>query len=253
MTSLNDLVSMSNALGAPALDAAILGEGNTSARCDGDTFWVKGSGCTLASMGAGDFVHLRFREILGLMGKAADEKLISSTYEAAKVDPAQKRRPSVETLFHAVLLSYPGINVVAHTHPTFVNSLTCSPGWDVNLAGRMFPDEAVVMGRDSVFVPYTDPGVPLASAIKAGVDGYIARFGEAPKVVYMQNHGLIALAASHGEAVNITAMAIKAARIRLGALTAGGIRTLPAATIDHLVARPDEKYRQAALGLTAAK
>ena len=58
-----------------ALDAAILGEGNTSARCDGDTFWVKGSGCTLASMGAGDFVHLRFREILGLMGKQADEAI----------------------------------------------------------------------------------------------------------------------------------------------------------------------------------
>ncbi len=39
-------------------------------------------------------------------------------------------------------------------------------------------------------------------------------------------------------------MGIKAARIRLGALTAGGINPLPAATIDHLLARPDEKYRQ---------
>lgn len=247
MPSLSDLVSMSNALGAPSLDAAILGEGNTSARCDADTFWVKGSGCTLASMGAGDFVHLRFREILELMGQAADEKRISTAYEAAKVDPAQKRRPSVETLFHAVLLGYPGINVVAHTHPTAVNSLTCNPGWDVVLAGRMFPDEAVVMGRESVFVPYTDPGVPLASAIKAGVDGYLARHGETPKVVYMQNHGLIALAANQTDAINITTMAIKAARIRLGALQAGGIRCLPPAVIDHLVARPDEKYRQAAL------
>lgn len=247
MTTLNDLVAMSNALGAPALDAAILGEGNTSARCDNDTFWVKGSGCTLATMGGGDFVHLRFREIMQLMGKDADEKRIATAYESAKVDLSQKRRPSVETLFHAVLLGYPGINVVAHTHPTAVNSLTCNPGWDVVLAGRMFPDEAVVMGRESVFVPYTDPGVPLASAIKAGVDAFIARFSEAPKVVYMQNHGLIALAANPNEAVNITAMAIKAARIRLGALQAGGIRCLPPAVIDHLVARPDEKYRQAAL------
>lgn len=247
MPSLADLVAMSNALGAPALDAAILGEGNTSARCDDGSFWVKGSGCTLASMGAGDFVHLRFAEILGLMGQDADEARIKTAYEAAKVDPAQSRRPSVETLFHAVLLGYPGVNVVGHTHPTAVNSLTCNPGWDVVLAGRMFPDEAVVMGRESVFVPYTDPGVPLASAIKAGVDGYLARYGEVPKVVYMQNHGLIALGGSPTEVVNITTMAIKAARIRLGALQAGGIRTLPASVIDHLVARPDEKYRQAAL------
>ena len=124
MTTLAELVSMSNALGTPALDAAILGEGNTSARCDAETFWVKGSGCTLASMGPTDFVHLRFRDILSLMGTNADEKLISSTYETAKVDAGQKRRPSVETLFHAVLLGYPGINVVAHTHPTAINSLT---------------------------------------------------------------------------------------------------------------------------------
>lgn len=247
MPSLADLVAMSNALGAPALDAAILGEGNTSARCDDGSFWVKGSGCTLASMGPGDFVHLRFAEILALMGQSADENKIKAAYEAAKVDPKQTRRPSVETLFHAVLLGYPGVNVVGHTHPTAVNSLTCNPGWDVVLAGRMFPDEAVVMGRDSVFVPYTDPGVPLASAIKAGVDGYLQRFGEVPKVVYMQNHGLIALGGSPTDVVNITTMAIKAARIRLGALQAGGIRTLPAAVIDHLVARPDEKYRQAAL------
>ena len=247
MPSLADLVAMSNALGAPALDAAILGEGNTSTRSDADTFFVKGSGCTLATMGADDFVHLRFREILALMGQEASEERVKTAYEAAKVTPGQGRRPSVETLFHAVLLGYPGVNFVAHTHPTAVNSLTCNPGWDVVMAGRMFPDEAVVLGRESVFVPYTDPGVPLASAIKAGVDGYIQRYGEVPKVVIMQNHGLIALAANATEALNITAMSIKAARIRLGALQAGGIRTLPPAVIDHLVARPDEKYRQAAL------
>ena len=63
----------------------------------------------------------------------------------------------------------------------------------------------------------------------------------------MQNHGLIALAGSPTEATNITAMAIKAARIRLGALAAGGINRLPTEVIDHLLGRPDEKYRQAAL------
>jgi len=36
---LDELVSMSRALGDPANDYAILGEGNTSVRADGDTFW----------------------------------------------------------------------------------------------------------------------------------------------------------------------------------------------------------------------
>ncbi|MBA3847183.1 MAG: class II aldolase/adducin family protein [Planctomycetes bacterium] len=245
MPILDDLVAMSNQLGAAALDAAILGEGNTSAKVDDQTFYVKGSGCSLATMVGGDFVHLKTATILGLMSEAAvDEARLKTVYEAAKVDPQQTRRPSVETLFHAVLLQYPGVNVVAHTHPTAVNALTVTPGWDKHLAGRLFPDEAVVLGRDSVFVPYVDPGVVLAKAIKDGVDAYRAKHGEVPKVIYMQNHGFIALAGTTSEAVNITAMGIKAARIRLGALTAGGINPLPAATIDHLLARPDEKYRQ---------
>ena len=245
MSPLADLVALSNQLGAAELDAAILGEGNTSARIDDATFLVKGSGCSLATMVASDFVHLKSATILGLLGEhAVDEARLKAVYEAAKVDPAQSRRPSVETLFHAALLQCPGVSFVAHTHPTAINALTCTAGWQGHLAGRLFPDEAVVLGRDSVFVPYIDPGVALAKAIKNGVDDYRQEHGEVPKVVYMQNHGFIALAGSTTEAVNITRMAIKAARIRLGALSAGGLNPLPAAVIDHLLARPDEKYRQ---------
>jgi len=248
MTILSDLVAMSNALGAPDAHCAILGEGNTSARQDAETFHVKGSGCSLQSMAAGDFVHLRFDRILTLMdGPPADEARIKSVYEQAKVDPAQARRSSVETLFHAVLLGYPGVAVVAHTHPTAVNALTCSLRWSEHLQGRMFPDEAVVLGRDSVFVPYVDPGVVLARTIKSGVDQYRARHNENPKLVYMQNHGVIALGANVTEARNITAMAVKAASIRLGALSAGGINRLSQEVIDHLLERPDEKYRAKAL------
>jgi rhamnose utilization protein RhaD (predicted bifunctional aldolase and dehydrogenase) len=247
---LADLVQLSNRIGDPALDAVILGEGNTSAKIDEQTFLVKGSGCQLASMGPGDFVHLRFDTILSLLDKpSVSEAELSATYEQAKVDPAQKRRPSVEALFHALCLRLPGVNVVAHTHATAVNGLTCGNGWPATLQGRMFPDEAVVLGPESVFVPYVDPGVILAKAIRDGIERYRSEYNAVPKVVYMQNHGVIALASSSSEALNITAMAIKAARIRATALIAGGIRVLDRATVMHLLGRPDEKYRQAALGL----
>ena len=39
--TLNTLVACSRRLGDPALDYVILGEGNTSARIDAETFWVK--------------------------------------------------------------------------------------------------------------------------------------------------------------------------------------------------------------------
>jgi len=245
VTTLPELVDLSHQLGQPEHRCAILGEGNTSARCDDESFWVKGSGCTLATMQAEDFVRLRCSRILSLMdGEPADEARLKAVYEDAKIDTTQRRRPSVEALFHAVLLSYPGVAVVAHTHPTAINSLTCTPNWEQTLTGRLFPDEAVVLGRASVFIPYMDPGVILARRIKAGVDEYLHLHGELPKVIYLQNHGLIAVAANATEAVNISLMAVKAAEIRLGALLAGGFKALDQTVVAHLLARPDEKYRQ---------
>ena len=244
----DQLVSLSHAVGAPALDAAILGEGNTSIRVDDATFLVKASGCQLSSLGRDDLVHLRFDKLLPLLdGGAVSEAELSAVYEAAKVDAGHKRRPSVEALFHAMLLQQPGVQFVAHTHPTAINGLTCSRGWPEVLQGRMFPDEAVVLGPDSVFVPYVDPGVVLARAIRDGVLAYRQQHGATPKCAYMQNHGFIALGASATEAINITAMGIKAARIRLTALQSGGINRLDAATVAHLLGRPDEKFRMQAL------
>ena len=108
------------------------------------------------------------------------------------------------------------------------------------------------MGPDSDFVPYVDPGVILAKAIRDGIAKYRVEWNAVPKVIYMQNHGVIALGSSAQEALNVTAMAIKAARMRAIVLSAGGgIALLDRATVLHLLGRPDEKYRQQALGLRA--
>ena len=114
-------------------------------------------------------------------------------------------------------------------------------------AVRPFPDEAVVLGLHSAFVPYIDPGVALARAIRDEIAAFGRRHGGHPRVIYMQNHGVIALGRNPTEAVNISLMAAKAARIRLGALQAGGLNLLPEATAQHIVNRPDEKYREAQL------
>ena len=84
----DQLVALSHAVGAPALDAAILGEGNTSIRVDDGTFLVKASGSSLVSLGADDLVHLRFDRILPLLsGGAVDEAQLTAAYEAARYGP----------------------------------------------------------------------------------------------------------------------------------------------------------------------
>jgi len=172
-----------------------------------------------------------------------DAQTVQRVYDEAKVDKAQKRRPSVETLFHAVCLSLPGVSFVAHTHPAPVNMLCCSASFPESLRGRMYPDEVVWLGVDSVFVPYRDPGVELAREISAALAAYRSRNGEVPQVAYLQNHGLVALGGTRTAAENTTFTAVKAARVRLGAMAAGGIHLLPEGEARRLLGRPDEAYR----------
>ena len=68
-----------------------------------------------------------------------------------------------------------------------------------------------------------------------------------PKVVLMQNHGLIALGASAGEVDNITSMYVKTCRVLLGTYALGGPHFLTQANVDRIHTRPDELYRRSAL------
>lgn len=242
---LSQLISMSRNLGNPALDYAILGEGNTSARVDSETFWVKASGAELQNIDESGFVRVSFSSVLDLLGVVhISDADVKAGMEAARVDPAATARPSVETVLHAMALQLEGINFVGHTHPTAVNSILCSQKVEEAVSGRIFPDEIVYCGPAPAFVPYTDPGVPLARKVHQVIYGYQAEYGGPPKVILMQNHGLIALGRTPAEVENITAMYVKTARILLGTYALGGPHFLSAVNVDRIHNRPDEHFRR---------
>ena len=243
-TVLSQLVAMSRTIGEPDADCVILGEGNTSARVDGGTFWVKASGAQLPGIDEAGFLQVSFaavREMLGRESMTDDE--VREGLAAAAVD-AEGRRPSVETFFHASLLELPGVEFVAHTHPTPINALLCSRQAKQVIAGRLFPDEVVYCGPESAWVPYTDPGLPLARAVRGSAERFAERWNMPPRVMMVQSHGMIALGATPGEVLAATTTAVKAARVRLGAWSCGGIRPLPPEHLERIFTRPDEKYRQ---------
>jgi rhamnose utilization protein RhaD (predicted bifunctional aldolase and dehydrogenase) len=242
---LSQLVTMSNKLGDPALDYVILGEGNTSARADADTFWVKASGAELHTIDASGFVRVRFDQVLPLLdAHDLSDDDVKAGLEAAKVTPALRVRPSVETVLHALALQLEGVNFVGHTHPTAINAITCSAAFETAVSGCLFPDEIVVCGPASVAVPYTDPGLPLARKVRDLIAQYIDEHHEAPKVILMQNHGLIALGRTARQAEDITAMAVKAARVLLGTYASGGPHFLTPKAVERIHTRPDELYRR---------
>ncbi len=242
-TVLAELVRMSRTLGDPAWDCAILGEGNTSAKIDDETFYVKASGTQLPTIKPEEFVRVRFDGVLKLLEleQATDEE-IKEILMAATVDDTDLR-PSVETVMHALLLQLPDVNFVGHTHPTAVNAVLCSVGAEKALAGRLFPDEIVCCGPAYVWIPLTEPGPPLAREIRDRVDAFIQEHGFRPKTILMQNHGLVALGATVEEVLTITAMCVKTFRILLGTYALGGPNFLSEQLVQRLWTRPDEAYR----------
>lgn len=245
MTTLAPLLEMTRTIGQPHMDYVIIGEGNTSCRIDADSFWIKASGQQMNGISEGGFVAVRFAPILAMLDQpAGDLAAQKAIMQAAKVDTTTTAIPSVEVTFHAMLLHECQVGYIGHTHATAVNRIMCSPRGRDFAANRMFPDEAVLCGPESVYIPYVDPGLPLALAIRDGVRAYMGEWGEAPKVILLANHGVIVLGNSPQEILNITAMTVKAAHIFAGAASMGGPNFLSREDVLHIVRRPDEIYRR---------
>ena len=181
--ALQSLLDLSHALGGERLRMAILGEGNTSLRLDDQTFAVKASGSNLASLQPTDLTTCRFDRLLPLLdATAATDTEIDNILFASRMSEAAKK-PSIEALFHAYLLTLPGVACVGHVHAIAVNQILCSPRARDYAERRACPDEIVMCGIESVFVPYAEPGLGLAQSIRREVQSFVQRTGRAPKII----------------------------------------------------------------------
>ncbi len=243
------LLRLSHELGRSDRSMAILGEGNTSARITDDRFLVKASGSSLSTLRRQDIVECKASILLPLLTKSqVTDSAVESALLASRVDPRSKK-PSVEALFHAFCLTLPGIEYVGHTHAIAVNQILCSPRAREFAEKRIFPDEVVCCGGASVFVPYTDPGFLLAKNIRARTNAFIRKYRSIPRVILVENHGILTLGRSPEAVLAAMLMAEKAAWIWVGAVVHGGPTFLSKRDVDRIAKRSDEHYRQRALNL----
>ncbi len=249
MNAIEFLLELSHQLGDPARDLAILGEGNTSTRLDDGLFAVKASGSCLQTLDPTGVSRCRIADVLALFEhtEISDDEIEAALLAARAYDA--DRKPSTEALFHAYLLGLPDVHFVGHTHPISVNAVGCSPRAAEFAARRLFPDEIVCCGAVSVVVPYVNPGVPLARKIRDEVEAFRARFGQVPRLILLQNHGMIALGKTPDAVLATTLMAEKAARIWLGAAALGGPEFLSDEQVEYIAGWNAEAYRQKVLKL----
>jgi rhamnose utilization protein RhaD (predicted bifunctional aldolase and dehydrogenase) len=238
------LVQLSHELGREDRSLAILAEGNTSARLSGGSFLVKSSGANLATISEQDVVECRAGPLLALLEKEdLSDAEVDDALLLSRIDPSSKK-PSVEALFHSWLLTLPDIEFVGHTHPQAVNSILCSPRAYGFATRRLFPDEVVCCDVQSVFIPYTDPGLRLAQAIRKEVSVFVKNYNRPPRVILLANHGIITLGRSIEAVLTAMLMAEKAANIWLGAAALGGPVFMSDENVARIAKRPDEALRR---------
>ena len=242
---IDHLTALGKGLGSPDKDYTILGEGNISGKANDKTFWVKASGTSLGSLAEKDLVQVYFESINSLLeNDSLGDGEIEHGLRDAKVNSEIEVMPSVETFLHAILLQLEDVNFIGHTHPTAVNSILCSVNAEEAYSGSLFPDQIVYCGPAPLYIPYTDPGLPLAKLVHQKIREYVSKWNEAPKIILMQNHGLIVLGKTAAEVEQITAMSVKAAKVILGTYAMGGPNFLSTKNVGRIYTRPDEKYRK---------
>ncbi len=137
---------------------------------------------------------------------------------------------------------------MGHTHPVSVLKILCSKLGAGPFCRHVFPDEIVVCGRHLAVVPYVDPGIRLAIALRESLRRFSEEHGAAPKVILMVNHGPVVLGQTERDVLNTTLMLDKWASILAGNYAVGGPQFLEEGNSDRIENRTDEHYRRHAIG-----
>jgi rhamnose utilization protein RhaD (predicted bifunctional aldolase and dehydrogenase) len=249
MSTIDELLTLSHEIGREDRGLALLGEGNTSARASEDIYLVKASGTCLGTLREEDVVECRMSLVLAMLDEdGLTDSQVDDALLAARAN-AKAKKPSVEAVFHAWALSLPNVKFVGHSHPIKVNQILCSPRAREFAEHRMFPDEIVCGGVASVFIPLTDPGLKLAQTIRRETGAFVRKHQRIPRVILMQNHGIITLGGTWQSVLAAMLMAEKAAEIFIGAAQLGGPIFLSEENIARIATRPDELYRQKVLNV----
>ncbi|HUX13372.1 MAG TPA: class II aldolase/adducin family protein [Spirochaetia bacterium] len=188
MNAVDQLVEISREVGRDP-EWVLAGGGNTSVKENG-LLYIKASGTSLAATTPQSLVKMEMGKLgaIWLADYPTDtrerEARALADLMAARAPGEENKRPSVETLMHA-LLTY---RFVVHTHPSLINGVTCGNEGEA-VANRLF-------GGRALWIPTVNPGYVLAQTLKNLVDRFTEANGAAPQIILLQNHGLVVAADS---------------------------------------------------------
>lgn len=184
---MKEFVKMCSKIGAMK-DYVQGGGGNASCKHSENIMAIKASGFTIGEITETDgYADVNYIKVRGYHNSAKPEEYEAREKESTPFtltcvseNPAGKiLRPSVEAGFHSIMKKY-----VMHTHPVYANVITCA-GIGEEKIKEILPE------LDFVWIPYINPGFSLTLAIGDAISKYEMENGVFPKVIFLENHGLV--------------------------------------------------------------
>jgi len=214
----SELIELAHRIGHHPARLAIWNEGSVAAKIPGNKIAVSAMAANMARLDARHMVEMDLAKTQALI--ALDSVTDEQIAEAKAVPDSLP--PCADALAFADLLAADGLIYAAHTQPIPVNQVICSPRARQFADRRNLPHEILSCGLASVLVPFMPPGLQLAKEMRRKIALWRDRYKVAPKLILIQNHGMIALGETVDEVMAITEMTVKYAEIFIGAAMMGG-------------------------------
>jgi len=213
-----NLLSLAHQIGAHPSRLTIWNEGSCAVKISPTKFAVSASGVGLANLAESDLLEfdLNAVEPLSAVEKVTEEQL------AGALQRADGRTPALDAFLYAYFFTFEGLNYGAHIQPISINQILGSPRARQFADRRISPSEVLGCGSAALLVPYADPGLPLAREIRRKMILWKDRYKTAPRLVLLQNHGMIVFGENPDDILRLTDMTLKAADIFIGASVLGG-------------------------------
>lgn len=218
-THLHDLITLAHRLGTHPARLALWNEGTVAAALPGGKLATTAAHASLAALSEADIVEYNLARVQALVDQ---DDVTEEDLNEARIETSNTAQPCADLFPYAELLAFEGVNFAAHTQPISINQIICSPRARQFADRRNLPYEITLCGSASVLVPFAPPGPTMAREMKRKITLWQDRYKGTPKVILLQNHGMITLGESIDEVMMVTEMTLKFAEIFLGAAMMGG-------------------------------
>jgi ribulose-5-phosphate 4-epimerase/fuculose-1-phosphate aldolase len=217
---INEILTLGQSLGGHPARLVLAEEGSLASRVTDNRIAVTRRGAHLRELQAADLIQLdqqRMNEVI------AHDPVLPEDLAAALFHAEPGAEPHEDASLFAWLLALdPAVRIGVHIHPVIVDQITASPRARQFADRRTVHNEVLALGSASLLVNYADPGLGLTREIQKKMILWRDRNKSVPRVILVQNHGVIMLGETGLALLRSIDALLKYAELFAGASLLGG-------------------------------